>query len=203
MNASRRQHDHLPLLKKLLSNYVPLSDAGWSAAKPCFTYKRYAAGAYVIEAGDRVRELGFILKGLARYYYLTPEGKEFNKSFAQTGQPLSSVTTLVTGEPSLFFIQALEPCECLCIHYHDLVTLSDEHRDWALLVRHLLVQLAIKKERREADFLLLSAQERYEKFLVEFAHVADRIANYHIASYLGITEVGLSRIRKRIGLIRR
>ena len=64
----------------------------------------------------------------------------------------------------------------------------------------LLEQLAIKKERREADFLLMSATERYEKFLQEYAHIVDSIPNYHIASYLGITEVGLSRIRRQLKL---
>ncbi len=64
----------------------------------------------------------------------------------------------------------------------------------------LLEQLAIKKERREADFLLLSATERYQKFLQDYAYIVNSIANYHIASYLGITEVALSRIRSRLKL---
>ena len=166
-----------------------------------FAERTFAAGENVIEAGDRVREINFVVTGLARYYYLTSEGKEFNKSFARTGQVLSSVSSLVSGAPSPFSIQALEPCECLTISYADLEELCNGYREWEILARRLLEQLAIKKERREADFLLLSASERYTKFLDEFADVADRIPNYHIASYLGITEVALSRIRKRLGFI--
>jgi CRP-like cAMP-binding protein len=163
-------------------------------------YRRYQAGEWVVEAGQPVGRIGFLVEGLARYYYLTREGREFNKSFALPGQPLTSVIALVTGQPSPFFIQALDACECFFLGYDALVTLCDQHREWERLARHLLEQLAIKKERREADFLLRSPQERYLQFLKEFGDVANRVPNYHIASYLGITEVALSRIRRRLGL---
>jgi len=201
MKTVFRTHSHLGTLRRELSNLVRFSDSSWSAAEHLFAERTFAAGENVIEAGDRVREINFVVTGLARYYYLTSEGKEFNKSFARTGQVLSSVSSLVSGAPSPFSIQALEPCECLTISYADLEELCNGYREWEILARRLLEQLAIKKERREADFLLLSASERYTKFLDEFADVADRIPNYHIASYLGITEVALSRIRKRLGFI--
>lgn len=188
------------LLKELLSKYVVFSSSAWLAAESLFTCRQFSTGENIIEAGEQVKEIGFILNGLARYYYLTINGVEFNKSFSQQGQVVSSTSSLVTGEPSPFFIQALEPCECIFLKYNDLIVLCDNHRDWERLVRQLLTQLAIKKERREADFLLLSAQERYQTFLVEYADIVERIPNYHIASYLGITEVALSRIRKRLGM---
>ncbi len=201
MKTVYRTPSHLETLRTELSKLVSFSDSSWSAAEQLFAVRAYAAGENVIEAGERVREINFVVTGLARYFYLTSDGKEFNKSFARTGQVLSSVSSLVSGAPSPFSIQALEPCECLTISYEDLEELCNGHREWEILARRLLEQLAIKKERREADFLLLSASERYTKFLDEFADVADRIPNYHIASYLGITEVGLSRIRKRLGFI--
>jgi len=71
-----------------------------------------------------------------------------------------------------------------------------------MLHLRIFERLIIKKERREADFLLLNAQSRYEKFLDEYSMIESAVQNYHIASYLGITEVTLSRIRKEMGLIR-
>ena len=190
----------LDRLRRLLHRHQPLSEASWSAAVDQFVYRRYRTGEHVIEAGQAVRRIGFLLEGLARYYYLTREGKEFNKSFAQAGSPLTSVIALVTGQPSPFYIQALDACECCFITYQAFTALSDQYREWERLGRHLLEQLAIKKERREADFLLCSPQKRYQQFLEEYDEMADRIPNYHIASYLGITEVALSRIRRRLGL---
>jgi CRP-like cAMP-binding protein len=196
------KHRCLIVLKSKLDRIVHFSEGAWSAAEEMFCYRRFPAGVHVIEAGEIIGDLHFLSSGIARYYYLTPDGKEFNKSFARDGQVLSSVSSLVNGTPSPFFIQALEPCECLSIAYMDLTALCDDYREWDTLVRRLLEQLVIKKERREADFLLLSAAEQYKKFLIEFADVADRIPHYHVASYLGITDVALSRIRKRLGLVR-
>jgi NADH dehydrogenase/NADH:ubiquinone oxidoreductase subunit G len=59
-------------------------------------------------------------------------------------------------------------------------------------------QLALKKEQREAELLLDDATTRYQRFVIENSHLAGRIAAYHIASYLGITEVALSRIKRSL-----
>ena len=192
----------LSLLRSLLNELVPLSDAAWADAAPLFSYRRFPASSHVVEAGFVVDEVHFLLTGMARYYYLDRDGREFNKGFSGRGQVLASILSLVTGSASPFSIQALFYCECLSLPYSDFLLLSERYRDWADLRVRMLELLAMKKERREADFLLLSAAERYEKFLQEYTHVAESIPNYHIASYLGITEVALSRIRKRLKLTR-
>ncbi len=201
MESSSARDIRLERLKTLLSGTVAFSTSSWVAAEPLFVGRDFSAGEDIVTAGEKVSTIGFLVQGLARYYYLTKEGVEFNKSFSRAGQVLSSISSLVTSEPAPFFIQALEPCECLFLEYENLSMLCGAHRQWELLARRLLEQLAIKKERREADFLLLSAPERYQKFLREYADIVERIPNYHIASYLGITEVALSRIRRRLGLV--
>lgn len=201
MITLHKKQGDLKLIRTKLEGLVSFTDAAWSTAERLFGARSFDEGAHVIEAGDIVTELHFLVTGIARYYYLTPDGKEFNKSFARCGQTLSSVSSLVTGAPSPFSIQALEPCECLSIKYADFAALCEQYREWERLGRRLLEILAIKKERREADFLLLSASERYKKYLLEFNDIADRIPHYHVASYLGITDVALSRIRKRLGLV--
>lgn len=192
----------LTTLRGLLAPTVTFSDTAWNAAAPLFRYRAIAAGQHIISARSVVTDVTFVIHGLARYYYIDSRGREFNKSFSRDGQALSSVYSLVTGEPSPFFVQAMEPCECAAIEYADLLLLGETHREWEILARRMLESLAIRKERREADFLLLSATERYRKFLIEFADIVDRIPNYHVASFLGITEVALSRIRKRMKLTR-
>ncbi|WP_308363784.1 MULTISPECIES: Crp/Fnr family transcriptional regulator [unclassified Microbulbifer] len=186
----------------LFSRFYAISGAAWRAAKPCFSWRRFEKGAHFIEAGAPVAELFFLTDGLARFYYLDVQGREFNKSFAETGAVLSSVSALVSGSPSSFFVQALQSSQCLSVAYRDFLALTEEFDAWRQLQLRLLEQLVIRKERREADFLRLSATERYQQFLREYARVAHAIPNYHIASYLGITEVALSRIRRRLKLTR-
>lgn len=200
--AMHTPESHLAVLHSALNALQEMDAATWQDAVPHFRHHRFAAAAHVFRAGEVVNELYFITSGLARYYYLSPTGKEFNKSFSTTGQVLSSISSLVTAAPAPFFVQALTACDCLSISYQDLLVLAETHREWNRLCMRLLEMLAIKKERRESDLLLLSAEQRYARFLRDHAHISDAIPNYHIASYLGITEQALSRIRRRLGLTR-
>ncbi|MCH9813668.1 MAG: Crp/Fnr family transcriptional regulator [Epsilonproteobacteria bacterium] len=187
-------------LTHYLSTITPLGDEAISLAKTYFIFKSFDERIDIISAGDKVKNICFISSGLVRFYYLTENGKDFNKSFASQGEIISSISSLITDEASPFFVETLLPTECFCISYDDFVLLTESHVEWNRLAMKLLEFLALKKEKREADFLLLSAQKRYEGFLYELAHLEKKIPNYHIASYLGITEVALSRIRKRLGL---
>lgn len=191
---------HAATLRRQFEPLVRFCDAAWSLGQDRFNVRTFDAGTAIITAGDHVREIGFVLRGLVRYYYLTAKGKELNKSFGGPGQPISSVSSLVAKQPSPFFVEALEPCVAMFIDYAVLLELCELHCDWERFVRALLERLAIRKERREADLLMLSAQQRYIEFLAEYEQLAERIPNYHIASYLGITDVALSRIRRRIGM---
>lgn len=188
------------ILRSSLGRAFVLPEEAWSTAERLFIPHHFAAGEHVIEAGSSVSALFFITSGVARYYYLDARGREFNKSFSSVGQVLSSVSSLVAGTPAPFSIQALSPTDCLAIPYDAFLALAEGHTFWSRVRIHLLEQLVIKKERREADFLLLSPAERYQQFLRDYAPIAASVSNYHIASYIGITEVGLSRIRRRLGL---
>ncbi|WNO08025.1 Crp/Fnr family transcriptional regulator [Teredinibacter sp. KSP-S5-2] len=188
-------------LKHNLSKIVQFSDQAWLAAAQEFQLINYTANEHIFKAGETVDHVYFILKGLARYYYLTQEGKEFNKSFSTTGQILGSISSSANSIPCTYSTQCLQDMECLSLTYKTLKILSNRFPEWNQFHLYSLEQLAIKKEIREADFLLLTAEERYTKFLEDFAHIENIIPNYHIASYIGITEVALSRIRKSMGLI--
>jgi CRP-like cAMP-binding protein len=99
--------------------------------------------------------------------------------------------------PARFSIQALEESHLLVCNLQPVVELFDQHRCWERLGRKLAEQLYIKKETREAEFLLDDAETRYNNFQRAYPGLEHRLAQYHVASYLGITPVALSRIRRR------
>ncbi|GAA0774237.1 Crp/Fnr family transcriptional regulator [Roseibium denhamense] len=158
---------------------------------------RFAAGETLLQAGDVPDDLFFISSGLVRYYYLTPAGQEFNKNFLAGGGVATSLSTFLQDEPMPFFIQALEDTVCVAVPLHVVRTMRHRLHSWERLISRFITDLALSKERREASFLLQSALERYEAFLDDYAGIAHRLPQYHIASYLGITPVALSRIRAR------
>jgi len=193
--------EQLSLLYTIFNEISPISDKTWKKVKPFFSSLSLEKSQYLFKGGEVVEDFFFLTSGLARYYYLTEEGKEFNKSFAvKKGHLLSSISSVVKHEPSPFFVEILSTFECVSIRYEDFLMLGDKYQDWNHLTVRIYEALTIKKERREADFLLLNATQRYEQFLKEYSEVIGVLPNYHIASYLGITEVGLSRIRGNLGL---
>ncbi|WP_428023970.1 Crp/Fnr family transcriptional regulator [Arcobacter sp.] len=187
------------ILYPILNNISPISQENWEIAKKYFKTKTLSKGEHLFYIEDDVKDFYFLIEGLARYYYLTDDGKEFNKSFAEKqGHLLSSISSVSHGTGSPFSVEVLSPFTTLYISYKKLLELGEQYKQWNDLLLRIYENLVVKKEKREADFLLLSARERYEKFLEDYSMIENAVPNYHIASYLGITDVALSRIRKEM-----
>ena len=157
--------------------------------------KHFKKGELLYRAGDLTAPLYYIVTGLTRLYYQTVDGRDVNKSFRQQ---TSFCGVLPREAPARYSIQAVEPVTAIELSITNLERLCDESLFWASLERHYLQQLLIRKQRREASFLLDNAEQRYLAFLAEEPDIAARLPLYHIASYLGITDVALSRIRRRL-----
>jgi len=186
----------------ILNNISPISKDVWDDIKYNFKEKTIYKGDYLFKIDDDVKDFYFLLDGIARYYYLTTDGKDFNKSFAyKKGHLLSSISSVIGLEKSPFSVEILsEKFTVLYIPYEDFINLGYKHISWHKLTLKIYEHLIIKKEKREADFLLLNATARYEKFLQDYKDIVNIIPNYQIAAFLGITEVALSRIRKNINI---
>lgn len=182
-------------LKQVVSHLVQPPDEQWSRFTSLFVPASLRAGDYFLRNGDAGKNLAFIHKGLCRFFYSSEEGKEFNKSFCAESGFMGSYSAYLLDKPSYFSIQALEDCVLLQAPFASLAALYSEHECWNTLGRKMAEQLYLKKELREAEFLLHSARVRYRHFLLDYPNLESRLPQYHIASYLGITPVALSRIR--------
>ncbi|MFD2205823.1 Crp/Fnr family transcriptional regulator [Kiloniella antarctica] len=185
---------------EIVQNLVPFTAGDWESALPFFSFKTYAVSDIIFSADDKPMQIHFLIEGIGRYFYIDIEGRERNKSLVKAGGAFASITTLVSGEGSPFYTQAITTCTTGAIAYADLITLSEQQTNWAIFLRRVYENLALKKERREAGFLLLSARQRYEEFLSEYGAQSDLVPLKHVAMYIGITDVSLSRIRKEMGL---
>lgn len=160
--------------------------------------RSFPAKSHFIRAGQVPAEVGFVLKGLFRYVYISEEGKEFTKAFMPERSFLSSYSAMISKTASYFFIQALENAEILSISYDNWLKLKKLNPKWNLLLVQLLEKGYAVKEKREREFLLLDAECRYRIFLEEFPSLENRVKQHMVASYLGITPIALSRIRKKM-----
>ena len=185
-------------IKQVLSQLVSPPDPELDEFLKLFQVRSIEKGAYFVRAGDRSTELAFVNAGLLRFFYQTTDGKESYKSFVAENQFTAAYSAFLTGMPTRFSIQALEECHLLICDLHMVVNMFDRHDCWERLGRILAEQLFIKKEAREAEFLLDDAETRYRNFQKQYPGLEGRVAQYHVASYVGITPVALSRIRNKL-----
>ena len=185
-------------LRILLDSIVPLPAEEWrlleATLRPCVFAKNEA----LIETGAHEAIIHFLRLGLVRYFYLTEDGTEHNHTFAGEESLVGCFPVLAGAESCPFTVEALEPTHTLRIGPEVVRAFASRHPCWNQLWIRLVEHAALRKAAREQSFLLDSVEQRYRRFLTDHADLAHRIPQYHIASWLGITPVALSRIRKRI-----
>ena len=182
-----------------ISQYITVSQSAQQAFRQALRPVEFAKNEFLVHEGDENGILYYIDQGLVRFVYTTSDGHEFNKSFATEGEFVGCLRSILTQQPCRFSIQALEATKTLALSPQNRESLWHNYPEWERLGRLLAERLALKKEEREAQFLLDSAESRYQQFLDDYPALRERIPQYHIASYIGITDVALSRIRKRLG----
>ncbi|XDD53955.1 Crp/Fnr family transcriptional regulator [Leptospira sp. WS4.C2] len=123
--------------------------------------------------------------------------KEWIKSFIFEGGILGSLPSILNQQKSTYSILALEPSEVFVLPANELKTKMEKEDRYKEFLIQFLSNLYLKKEERVADFLLLEPEKRYKKFILEYHSVLERISQIDQAAYLGITNVALSRIKKR------
>ena len=190
--------DDLAALHRLLSGLIDVPEDQWLQASARFESRAFAVGEHLVRAGEPMPSFFFLAAGLVRFYYLTAEGKEANKAFHAESEFVGNFPSHAVNTPCRFFVQALEPTRAVLLPRAELVELYGRHHTWERLGRLQAERVAARKIEREAQLLLDSAQTRYETFLHERPELAKRLPQYHIASFLGITDVALSRIRRRM-----
>ena len=187
-------------LKDFVDKLADVSEEEWAYFSGKLTEKIFDKNQLLFEAGEPVPDFFFIIKGLVRFFYLTEEGKEFNKAFAMENEFAGSFSAMIFDAPCRYYVQALEKTVALVLPIRLIKDVYDRHPAWERVGRRHAESVAVKKEIREGEFLLDSAETRYRRLLSDCPTLVDRVQQYHIASYLGITDVALSRIRNKIGL---
>lgn len=155
-------------------------------------------GDFFIREGEIPNKFAFNIQGLFRYYYIDNKGNDFTKGFIKENELIISYSAMIQNKQSSYFIEALEDSIILVILYKDWLELVKKNILLELVTKSFLEKGFIKKESREREFLLDDAKTRYKNFLVEFSDISNRLKDYHIASYLGITPIALSRIKKNL-----
>lgn len=150
---------------------------------------------YFVEAGNMFNQVVFVLEGILRIYYYNKNGNEITKYFIDESHLFVNP---YKGEPMTECIQAITDCKLIVFSQKDWDELSHTIVDWDNIVNKIFQKGLTEKLERRSSLVTENATTRYLTFLEKFSTLANRVPLSYIASYLGITQQSLSRIRKNI-----
>ena len=152
----------------------------------------------LLEPGGDPSDSGLVLEGVTREYYLQPDGTEHTRGFALVGDTFGSLADALMKRPSRVFVRAEVKSRVLLVKWARIAALAAKSLEWERLQAKLVQRLYLKKSVREYELLALDAMGRYRSLREQHPGLEEVVSGQVIASYLGITNVHLSRLRRRL-----
>jgi CRP-like cAMP-binding protein len=177
-----------------LNTFVELPADAQRAIDGITIHRRLPRGTMLLAHGDVCKEFHFLASGLVRVFYYKSD-KDVTAWFAAEKAIASAIDSLFSGRPSMYNIELLEDSEIYSLQYNKLESVLKEHQIVERLGRLLVTHNYLLLDERMKLFAFCTAEERYERLLQQLPDVFQRIKLGHIASYLGISQEHLSRIR--------
>jgi len=153
---------------------------------------------YFSEAGKIPRYVGFILEGVVRFCYYNNKGEEITHSFVEEHNFVSDQQRFEAQMVASEYIQTISHCKLLVFNKKDWDEIGNTIVGWKAIEHLILKNCLLKTIERRSPLVSEDATTRYLSFIDHFPGLVNRIPLSHIASYLGITQQSLSRIRKNI-----
>ena len=182
-------------LEIYLQTLLPFKEHELQTITILFQEKLFNKGQFLAKEGEYSNKVAFIKQGVLRAYVRTNKGEDYNKTFFTENTFVGAYSSLVTGNINLINIQCLTDSTLLVANYKEFTNLYNSIPLIERFSRIVAERFFVSKENREIQLVTLEAKERYELFKTEHLGLDQRIPQYHIASYLGVTPTQLSRIR--------
>ncbi|MCI4667755.1 MAG: Crp/Fnr family transcriptional regulator [Bacteroidia bacterium] len=183
--------EYLEQFKKRMGTHANLSEEAIDKLSAFLRPASFPKGSFLSTPGKVIQEFFFINKGLVRQFYLK-DGNEFIRQFFFENGFSNDMASAESGQASRLYMQAIEDTEVVVIPYSLMEKLP------AGVYKSALADNLIHVANRMASIFLDSPEEQYLQLLQLRPKVIQRVPQYMIASYLGITPEGLSRIKKRL-----
>jgi CRP/FNR family transcriptional regulator len=155
-------------------------------------------GQYLLKPGTHVKHEYFVIRGCLRAYYMDSKGTKCIIQFAIENWWIGDFDGFYNQVPSELYIEAIEDSQLLSINYNSLQKVYSEAPIFERYFRLLTTQAFISQRKRILSTLEKNTQERYLEFCASYPNIKERIPNYYIADYLGVSPENLSRVRKTL-----
>jgi CRP-like cAMP-binding protein len=182
------------LIKKIKSS-IQLSPEAEEYLYSISTEKTVPKGSVLIRQGQTVEKVYFVTSGCLRSYCIDKNGKEHTLLFAIKDWWISDYIAIQDNEKATLTVECLTESTIIEFDAQKLEEMYSLFPEFEPLQRNNLMRHIVSLQKRILNQLQLTAAERYELFLKQYPDIEQHTRNYHIASYLGMAQQSLSRIR--------
>lgn len=180
-----------------MAQIAPLSDAEINTIFELISVKSYKKGKILLREGQVGSLCCFVLQGCVRQYYLV-DGQEKTTSFFTEGQPVNGGGLPYENKPSKSYLVCNEDCVLIVGNVENEQEFFERVPRMEMLNR-LGVEMELQKSQEAlAEYIITTPEERYLNLMKTRPDLLERVPQYQLASFLGVTPESLSRIRKRI-----
>lgn len=189
--------NHKPLLE-YINKYINLTVDEETILLSRIVHRHYLKDQYIVQQGDICNSANFIISGTTKTFYMDLEGQEHIVMFSIEDWWTSDLGSFITQTPADFNVQCLENTELIQFTYENLESLYTEIPKLERLFRKIVERAFVASQKRIIRNFSLTAKERYLIFKETYPKIEQRVPQYMIASYLGITKEFLSKIKSQI-----
>ena len=190
------------LLHQKINAIISTTEEEFDYCKTLFLPKKLRKRQYLLQEGDVCKYQAFVEKGMLRSYIIDEKGTEHILQFASEGWWIADLSSYLTGDSSLFNLEALEDSELLLLSKPSWDKLMEAIPGFEHYFRIIIQNHLITTQKRLMQSHTETAEEKYLKFTQTYTDCIQRVPQRMIASYLGISRETLSRLRNKLVLRR-
>lgn len=181
-----------------ISQYVALTEDDRHLLQESTRYRKYLKGQYLVQQGDICQSESFVVKGCLKTFHMDREAQEHIVAFAIENWWTADLGSFITQTPADYNVQCIENSEVIQFHRDNIEELFIRIPVLERFFRIIIQNAYVSSEKRIVRNFSLPAKERYLLFREHYPEIEQRVPQYMIASYLGITKEFLSKIRSQL-----
>jgi len=183
-----------------IKRYVDLNDEDENQFIAIIRKTRVKKRQFIVQPGFVCSHQTYVVKGALRVYFVNKEGQEHTLQFAIDDWFASDHYSYINQTPASIYIEALEDTHIQQIEFNDVERLCSNNQKFERFFRMVAQKSFAYAQRRILSNLDKTAEERYLEFTLMYPDIVQKVPQYALASYLGMTPEFLSKIRKKIAL---
>jgi len=181
-----------------INKYIDLSVEEEAILLSKIVRRNYLKDQYISQQGDTCKSVNFIISGCSKTFYMDLEGQEHIVMFSIEDWWTSDLGSFISQTSADFNVQCIENTELIQFTYENLELLYKEIPKLERLFRKIVERAFVASQKRIIRNFSLTAKDRYQIFRETYPKIEQRVPQYMIASYLGITKEFLSKIKSQL-----